>query len=154
MLSVWPQWWHVVGGPRDKVWDFVTFVWPIRSRLITTSSALVKCRNFFGGPLLVSRDRNLCHVQLHPTWFEPTAECRRWQVASNLYNGHLPMGVRLDQGSLLQVGPLFRFPQSHSQWLGRLVGLDLFNDDTRPSGHISRPTQVNVSQNFFHSLNN
>ena len=34
-----------------------------------------------------------------------------------------------------------------------LVGLDLFND-TRPSGHISRPTQVNVSQSCFHSLNN
>ena len=53
-----------------------------------------------------------------------------------------------------------------------LVGLDLFNDDTCPSGHISRPTQVNVSQDLlsfskknlpiqvnvsqscFHSLNN
>ena len=34
------------------------------------------------------------------------------------------------------------------------IGLDLFNDDTRPSGHISRPTQVIVSQNCFHSLNN
>ena len=22
------------------------------------------------------------------------------------------------------------------------IGLDLFNDDTRPAGHISRPTQV------------
>ena len=32
-------------------------------------------------------------------------------------------------------------------------GLDLFNDDTRPSGHISRPAQVNVSQSCFHSLN-
>ena len=33
------------------------------------------------------------------------------------------------------------------------IGLDLFNDDTRPSGHISRPTQVNVSQSCFNSLN-
>ena len=32
-------------------------------------------------------------------------------------------------------------------------GLDLFNDDTCPSGHISRPTQVNVSQGCFNSLN-
>ena len=31
----------------------------------------------------------------------------------------------------------------------RLVGLDLFNDDTCPSGHISRPTQVNVSQELL-----
>ena len=35
----------------------------------------------------------------------------------------------------------------------RLVGLDLCNDDTCPSGHISRPTQVNVSQSCFNSLN-
>ena len=34
------------------------------------------------------------------------------------------------------------------------IGLDLFNDDTYPSVHISLPTQVNVSQSCFHSLNN
>ena len=33
------------------------------------------------------------------------------------------------------------------------IGLDLFNDDTCPSGQISRPTQVNV-QSCFNSLNN
>ena len=33
------------------------------------------------------------------------------------------------------------------------IGLDLLNDDTRPSGHIRRPTQVNVSHCWFHSLN-
>ena len=43
---------------------------------------------------------------------------------------------------------------SHTSVLCGLVGLDLINDDTRPSGHISRPTQVNVSQICFHSLNN
>ena len=42
--------------------------------------------------------------------------------------------------------------QRHNQAVG--FGLDLFNDDTRPSGHISRPTQVNVSQSCFHSLDN
>ena len=35
----------------------------------------------------------------------------------------------------------------------REIRLDLFNDDTRPSGHINRPTQVNVFQSCFHSLN-
>ena len=29
------------------------------------------------------------------------------------------------------------------------IALDLFNDDTCPSGHISRPTQVNVSQELL-----
>ena len=33
------------------------------------------------------------------------------------------------------------------------IGLDLFNDDTCPSGHISRPTPVNVSQSCFNCLN-
>ena len=28
MVSVWPQWWRAVGGPRDKIWDLVAFVWP------------------------------------------------------------------------------------------------------------------------------
>ena len=31
-------------------------------------------------------------------------------------------------------------------WWLDWIGLNLFNDDTRPSGHISRPTQVNVSE--------
>ena len=43
IVSVWPQWWHVVGGPWDKIW---ALVWPIQSQVITTSSALVKCWNF------------------------------------------------------------------------------------------------------------
>ena len=50
MVSVWPQWWQPVRGPRDKIWDLVALVWPIRSRVITTSSALVRCWNFFWWP--------------------------------------------------------------------------------------------------------
>ena len=34
-----------------------------------------------------------------------------------------------------------------------MIGLDLFNDDTCPSGHISRSTHVNVPHSCFHSLN-
>ena len=37
----------------------------------------------------------------------------------------------------------------HRPW----IGLDLFNG-TCPSGHISRPTHVNVSQSCLHALNN
>ena len=33
------------------------------------------------------------------------------------------------------------------------LGSDLFSDDTRPSGHICRPTQVDVSQSCSHSPN-
>ena len=38
-----------------------------------------------------------------------------------------------------------------SQWL--VGSLHLFNDNTRPSGHISHPTQEDVSQGCFQSLN-
>ena len=64
-------------------------------------------------PVLVSRDRGLCRVQLHPTWFEPTAECRIWPVAWNLYSGPLPVGLCLGQCYLLLIDPLFHFPQCH-----------------------------------------
>ena len=114
MVSVWPQWWQPVSGPRDKIWDLVALVWPIRSRAITTSSALVRCWNSSVAPVLVSQDRDLCHAQLHPTWFEPTSECRSWPVVSYLYSGHLPVGLCLSPGSLLLVGPLFHFRQCHS----------------------------------------
>ena len=33
------------------------------------------------------------------------------------------------------------------------LGLDLFNDDTRPSGHISSPSQVGFSHSCLHSIN-
>ena len=50
MVRVWPQLWQAGGGPRDKIWDFVALVWPIRRRIITTSSGFVRCGNFLGGP--------------------------------------------------------------------------------------------------------
>ena len=58
--------------------------------------------------------RDLCHVQLHPTWFEPTSECMSWPVALNMYSGHFSVGLYLGRGSLLLVGPLFHFRQCHS----------------------------------------
>ena len=106
MVSVWPQWCQVVGGPLDKIWALVAFVWPSRSRVITTSSALVMCWNFFGGPSVGLRNRDLCHVQLHPTWFEPAAGCRGWHVVSNLHNGHPPEDLCHGQGSPSPAGQL------------------------------------------------
>ena len=53
MVTVWPKCWQAVGGPRDKIWDFVAFVWPIRSRVITTSSALVRYRTEISWVVLV-----------------------------------------------------------------------------------------------------
>ena len=35
MVRVWPQCWQVVRDPRDKIWDLLALVWPIRTRVIT-----------------------------------------------------------------------------------------------------------------------
>ena len=54
----------------------------------------------------------------------------------------------------MRVVSLHDIEHAHQDMSDDWIGLDLFNDDTRPSGHISRPAQVNVSQSGFHSLNN
>ena len=114
MVSVWPQWWQPVGGPRDKIWDLVALVWPIRSRWLQPLQLWLGAGISLVAQVLVSQDRDLCHVQLHPTWFESTSECRSWPVVSYLYSGHLLVGLYLGWGSLLLVGPLFHFHQCHS----------------------------------------
>ena len=114
MVSVWPQWWQPVGGPRDKIWDLVALVWPIRSGWLQPLQLWLGAGTSSGAPVLVSQDRDLCHVQLHPTWFEPTSKCRGWSVVSYLYSGHFTVAIYLGRGSLLLVGPLFHFRQCHS----------------------------------------
>ena len=121
MVRVWPQCWEVVGGPRDNIWDFVALVWPIRSRVITTSSALVSSWNFFffvcvcvcvcvggggggGGGVLV----------LVPIWFEPPVWCRNLLVVSNLHSEQLSAGLCHGQGPPSLAGPLSHYPQCHN----------------------------------------
>ena len=71
-----------------------------------------------------------------------------WPLYDQFQVGWLqPLQLWLNAGISLEVPVLV---SRDKDW----IGLDLFNDDTRLSGHISRPTQVNVSQNCFHSLNN
>ena len=62
----------------------------------------------------------------------------------------------VNQATSLQWSQRWLSPMTHKcinqpQWVW--IGLDLFNDDTRPSGHISHPTKVDVSQSCFNSLN-
>ena len=54
-------------------------------------------------PVFVSQDRDLCHVQLHPTWLELTSESRSWSVVTYLYSGHLPVGLYLGLGSFCKL---------------------------------------------------
>ena len=70
MVRLWPQYWRAVGGPWDKIWDFVALVWPIQSRVITTYSALVKSWNLLGGPSVgFRRYRSLpCIDTSHLIW--------------------------------------------------------------------------------------
>ena len=84
MIRVWPQCCQAVASSRDKMCDFVALVWPIRSLVITTSSAFVRCLDFLVAQVLVSRDKVLYHVQTHPTWFEPPVGYKNSPHASNL----------------------------------------------------------------------
>ena len=55
---------------------------------------------------------------------------------------HFPVGVAYHAHYNWRYDYLMEILKGLSHW----IGLDLFNDDTRPSGHISRPTQVNDSE--------
>ena len=61
MVSVWPQWWQTVGGPRDKIWDFVqpcSAQW----RVLRGLESMVSCQK---GPT--------CHAyawQIEPCWLD------------------------------------------------------------------------------------
>ena len=77
MVSVWPQWWQAVLGTRYGIW------WPLYG-LFEVGWLQQTLQLWLGAGIssvalmLVSRDRDLCHIQLRPTWFEPISECR-WQ---------------------------------------------------------------------------
>ena len=114
IVRVWPQCWQAVGGPRDKIWDFVALVCRIRSRVITTSSALVRCRNLLGGPSVsFRRYRSLpCIDTSH--LIGPPVEWKSWPVASNLQSGRSLVGLCHGQGSPLLAGPLSHSPLCHN----------------------------------------
>ena len=86
MVSVWPQWWQPVGGPRDKIWDLVArardepaatplapardlvaLVWPIRSRVII----ILKCLKMWCG--WFNFETTWCStLNLHIIWLNKT----------------------------------------------------------------------------------
>ena len=64
--------------------------------------------------IFISRDKDLCHAQTRPTWFELAAGYKSWPLALNLHSGVLSVGQHHGQGSLLPVDPLFHFLQCHN----------------------------------------
>ena len=101
MARIWPQCWQVVGCPWNKIWDFVALVWPIRSRVITISSSLVRCWNFLESLSSVSQDIAIYHVWTYPIWLEPPAGYRSLLVVSNLHSEQLSAGLCHGQVYLL-----------------------------------------------------
>ena len=97
----------VVIGTRYNTW------WPIRSRVITNSSALVKCWNFYGCPRFHKAEISAVHSYI-PLGLNQLLNVgvEQWlQICS----GDLPVGLCKDcQGSLLLLGPLFHYPQCHN----------------------------------------
>ena len=57
-----PQCWQIVDGPRDKIWDFVALVWPIRSRVIKTSQLLSGVGISWEVIVMVSQDTYIYHA--------------------------------------------------------------------------------------------
>ena len=86
VLPVWYGTWWPLYGRFEVGW-----LQPLQLWLSGRISLVV--------PVLVSRNRDLRHVQLHPTWFEPAVGCRGWSVVSKLHNGHPPEGLYHGQGS-------------------------------------------------------
>ena len=114
MVRVWQQCRQAVPYLRDKIWDFVALVWPIRSRVITTFSALVRCRDLLDGPSVGFRwYRSLpCIDTSHLIWTSP---CIKYlPVTSNLRSEQLPMGLCHGQRSPLLAGLLHHSPQCHN----------------------------------------
>ena len=114
MVRVWPQCWQAVGGPRDKIWDFVALVWPIRNPVIITSSALIRCRNLLVGPSVgFRRYRSLpCIDTSHLIW--SPVEYKSLPVASNLQSEQSPTGLCHGQWSPLLAGLLSHSPQCNN----------------------------------------
>ena len=90
IVRVWPQYWQAVGGPRDKIWDFVALVCPIQEMQISTMYR---------------------HIPLN---FGPPVECKSLPVASNLQSGQSLVGLCHGQGSPLLAGPLSHSPLCHN----------------------------------------
>ena len=93
-------------------------------------------------PLKAKTSHSLLLHLAHPACFAPLAACKKFIKVSHNSKFALLMKHRICFDCL-------RTDHSRPEW----IGLDLFNDGTSPSGHISRPTQVNVSQSCFTSLN-
>ena len=51
--------------------------------------------------VLATRDKDICNVQQHLTWFEVDDGCKVLPVTSNLHSGHLPVGLCHSQRSLV-----------------------------------------------------
>ena len=106
---VWPQCWQAVGGPRDKIWDFVALVWPILSRVITSSSAQVLIS--LGWTWCWFQDIQISTMYIHTICFWPPVECRGLPTASNQHSKQLPVVQCHGKGSPLLAGPLSHSPQ-------------------------------------------
>ena len=64
----------------------------------------------------------------------------------------LDEGLKPEVNQVSKHGPAVRFYFLHFVSLD-CIGLHLFNDDTRPSGHISHPSQIGFSHRCLHSIN-
>ena len=88
-------------------------LWPIRSRVITTSSALVRCWTLLGGPSVgFIRCRSLPCTETS-LWFEPPVGYWSLLMVSNLHNEQSSSGLCHGHGSTLPAG-VHHYSQCHN----------------------------------------
>ena len=159
MLSVWAQWWQAVGGPRDKIWIGLNlFNGNTRpSGHISRPTQVSVCQSCFNSlnKLLklnyvvqvwglvevncVISDRRIPLLAGIP-------QCMSRELSRRGYSMSQLCSIRHD------IPVPLRSPEAYDQcWVFDHSWLDWI---CLTAGHISRPTQVNVSQSCFHSLNN
>ena len=122
-LAAWCQ---VVGDYRDKTWDNEALVWPIRSRVITTSLACVRCCNFLGGPsvgfkryrwVIASQKIRVVHVLIMNDLFYQTGSLlviAGWKTTSTAHVWSNWNGESLDKE--MKIGVKTTSMENESTW--------------------------------------
>ena len=103
-----PNWWQVVGGPQNKIYNtWCPWYGQFKVGYLQTPQLWPDIGIPHGSLVLVSTDTDLCHIQTHPTWFEPPTGYRSWLAASNL-----PAGQCHGQGNFCMLVDSFISPNT------------------------------------------
>ena len=122
-------------GPEDKIWDLVGLVWQFEVWWLQFFQLWLSAGISSVAPMFVPRDRDLCHIPLHPTWLEPTAECRSYCLIRKFYDNNISLSQAIlrNKKAVVKIGDqsyLFCCYQAENHFeasMCRFVNLKLLN---------------------------